>query len=68
MSLLGTSFGIQRKRKIIAISGGGVIEKQNILDSATRIGAHRGLEKPFTAEKLLETVADLQKEIHSESK
>ena len=53
--------------KVVAISGGGAIDKKNILDSATRIGAHRGLEKPFSAKELLDTINDLVEEIELES-
>ena len=42
--------------KIIAISGGGVINKQDVLEGAKRKGADFCLEKPFSAEDLLEAL------------
>ena len=42
--------------RIIAISGGGRIKNVDMLEGATAFGATRVLEKPFTAEALLEVV------------
>ena len=42
--------------KIIAMSGGGVIEKNTCLDVATKLGATCCLNKPFTREELVKAV------------
>ena len=42
--------------KIIAISGGGTIDKKEVLESAKRKGADFCLQKPFGAEELLAAV------------
>ena len=42
--------------KIIAISGGGHLDKQTVLEMASRLGAAQTLEKPFSGEQLLEIV------------
>ena len=45
--------------KIIAISGGGLIDKKDVLRSAKRMGAHCCLQKPFDAEELIAVLKDL---------
>ena len=44
---------------IIAISGGGIGSSKFYLDMATKLGAHRYLEKPFTKAELVSTVDSL---------
>ena len=45
--------------KIIAISGGGLIDKQDVLRSAERMGAHCCLQKPFDVEELISAIKSL---------
>ena len=46
--------------KIIAMSGGGShLDRQNVLKIAGHLGAVRVLEKPFTADVLLDAVGDV---------
>ena len=45
--------------KIIAISGGGKVEGRYYLDIAKKLGAKRTFEKPFTWQKLTESVKEL---------
>lgn len=45
--------------RIVAMSGGGDLAKINHLGVASEIGADATLEKPFTFEKLLETLKPL---------
>ena len=45
--------------KIIAISGGGLIDKKDVLRSAERMGAHCCLQKPFDAEELIKALKSL---------
>ncbi len=45
--------------KIIAMSGGGVMDKSNVLEIARRFGAARTLAKPFESEDLMVAVVDL---------
>jgi CheY-like chemotaxis protein len=47
--------------RIIAISGGGFMEKGSLLETARRLGADATLAKPFTIKELLETVSDVLK-------
>ena len=42
--------------RIIAMSGGGTVDKHDALDIARRVGAIGTLTKPFTMEELLEAV------------
>lgn len=42
--------------RVIVMSGGGYVEKETVLEIATRLGAARTLEKPFTQEQLLDVV------------
>lgn len=46
----------QRTVKIIAISGGGVVDAEEYLKTARRLGADHVLGKPFTIDDLLEAV------------
>lgn len=45
--------------KIVAISGGGRVRVDDLLELATRLGANATLTKPFLPDKLLETIAPL---------
>lgn len=45
--------------KIIALSGGGVVDAEDALEIARRVGAARTLVKPFTVEELLAAVGEL---------
>ncbi len=45
--------------RIVAMSGGGHITSASYLKLARGLGAHSVLEKPFSQEKLLATVAEL---------
>jgi len=45
--------------KIIAISGGGIQDKEHVLEIARRMGAGRVLAKPFTSEQILGAVREL---------
>ena len=45
--------------KIIAISGGGLIDKKDVLKSAQKMGADSCLAKPFDAEELMVVLKDL---------
>ena len=42
--------------KIIAVSGGGVFVRENCLQLARTLGAHRVLTKPFTFGEILEAI------------
>jgi YesN/AraC family two-component response regulator len=42
--------------KIIAVSGGGVFVRENCLQLARTLGAHRTLTKPFTFGEILEAI------------
>jgi CheY-like chemotaxis protein len=44
------------KAKIISMSGGGIQEKEHVLEIAQRLGAAKTLSKPFTREELLGTI------------
>mgnify|MGYP001230150484 CR=1 FL=1 len=48
--------------KIIAISGGGLINLYDLLKAASLMGAQKILPKPFTAEELEFAIAELLKE------
>lgn len=41
---------------VVAISGGGLLPKETLLDTAGVLGAVAVVEKPFTAEEILEVV------------
>ena len=45
--------------KIIAISGGGNIDKMQLLDLAQKFGADRVLPKPFTPQQVLTTLDEV---------
>ncbi len=45
--------------KIIATSGGGVVDHEKVLDIATRFGAIRTLPKPFAPDELLAMVDEV---------
>jgi CheY-like chemotaxis protein len=45
-----------RDLKIIAMSGGGIINAKIYLDIALKMGAHSIIEKPFTDKELLDVV------------
>jgi DNA-binding NtrC family response regulator len=45
--------------RIIAMSGGGHVSRDQYLKIAKGLGAHAVLEKPFANQKLLDTVASL---------
>jgi len=45
--------------KIIAMSGGGVIEAEDYLHMAKRLGAHRIFKKPFRITEMLKAVKEL---------
>lgn len=47
--------------KIISMSGGGIQDKEHVLEIAERLGAARTLSKPFTREQLLNAVAAVLK-------
>ncbi len=60
----GMEFTIRVKRlypdaKIVAISGGGTVDKRSVLDIARRYGAVRTLTKPFELTDLLATVNEV---------
>lgn len=46
---------------LIAMSGGGFMEKGSLLETARRLGAAATLAKPFSVQELLETTADILK-------
>ncbi|MFQ5704175.1 MAG: response regulator [Gemmatimonadales bacterium] len=48
-----------RDAKIIAISGGGVVDHERVLDIAARFGAIQTMAKPFTPDELLTTVNEV---------
>jgi len=45
--------------KIIAMSGGGIIQAEDYLGMAQGVGAHRVFEKPFGVSDMLKAVRDL---------
>ena len=45
--------------KIIAISGGGYLDKQDVLTMARNLGAARTLAKPFTGKELVAVVREV---------
>jgi DNA-binding response OmpR family regulator len=45
--------------KIIAMSGGGIIQAEDYLGMARGVGAHRGFEKPFGVSDMLKAVREL---------
>ncbi len=49
--------------KIIAISGGGNIDKMQLLDLAQKFGADRVLPKPFTPQQVLATLDEVLAEL-----
>ncbi|MBR46289.1 MAG: response regulator [Rhodospirillaceae bacterium] len=49
--------------KIIAISGGGNIDKMQLLDLAQKFGANRVLPKPFTPQQILATLDEVLAEL-----
>lgn len=49
-------------QKIIAVSGGGYASSTEYLDYAREFGARRVLSKPFTLEKFLLTLAEVEAE------
>ena len=53
--------------KIIAISGGGVIDKKNILQSASKIGADHCISKPFDFANLIEVINQLTGEFNHQA-
>lgn len=60
----GMEFTIRVKRafpeaKIIAMSGGGIVDTQNVLGIARRYGATRTIMKPFELTDLLATVNEV---------
>jgi len=57
----GIEFTIRLAQKsprpgLIAISGGGFMEKGSLLETARRLGADATLDKPFSVQELLDTV------------
>ena len=48
-----------REVKIIAMSGGGIIEAGDYLGMARGVGAHRVFEKPFGVSEMLNAVREL---------
>jgi CheY-like chemotaxis protein len=48
-----------RPLPVIAMSGGGYMKREDVLDTARKIGAMRTLAKPFTPQELLATVEDV---------
>lgn len=48
-----------RDVRIIAISGGGMLKKEDYLRKADSLGAFRSLTKPFRPRKLLKTVKEV---------
>ena len=60
----GMEFTIRVKRlvpeaKIVAMSGGGALDKESVLDIARRYGAARTLTKPFEMTELIEVVNEV---------
>ena len=49
--------------RIIAISGGGNIDKMQLLDLAQKFGADRVLPKPFTPQQVLATLDEVLAEL-----
>ena len=49
----------QQEVKIIAISGGGNIDKMQLLDLAQKFGADHVLPKPFTPKQVLDTLEEV---------
>ena len=45
--------------KIISMSGGGIQDKEHVLEIAHRLGAERTLSKPFSREDLIATVQEV---------
>ena len=45
--------------KIISMSGGGIQDKEHVLDIAQRLGASKTLSKPFSREELVGTVQEV---------
>jgi len=50
------------RARIIALSGGGYMGKEEVLAAASRLGAVGVLEKPYTVEECLEKVEEVLKE------
>jgi two-component system KDP operon response regulator KdpE len=46
------------KARLIVMSGGGQVGKEDVLDLARRLGARRTLTKPIDRQELLEAVAE----------
>lgn len=42
--------------RVVAMSGGGILPRDQILGDATHLGAHVVLQKPFTREEVLQAV------------
>jgi len=47
------------RAKIISMSGGGIQDKEHVLEIAQRLGAERTLSKPFSREDLIGTVQEV---------
>lgn len=45
--------------RVIAVSGGGYLDKEHVLDIATRLGANQTLTKPVDKKTLLKTVKEV---------
>jgi len=45
--------------KIISMSGGGIQDKEHVLEIAQRLGASKTLSKPFSREELVGTVQEV---------
>lgn len=45
--------------RILATSGGGHMDKEDVLDAAARLGARKTLPKPFSREDLLAAVTEI---------
>jgi len=52
--------------KIIAISGGGVVDAEDYLKMASSVGAHRIFKKPFGVTDMLDAVRELLAQYESE--
>jgi DNA-binding response OmpR family regulator len=59
MSLITELRKLDKRIKILAVSGGGRASYSNFLSAARNLGAHESLKKPFTRQQLLEKVETL---------
>ena len=52
--------------KIIALSGGGLVDKDSVLQSAKGLGAHQCLTKPLSSKELFRIVMELTEGLREE--